>query len=152
MKRKCLSHSMDERRMFENNPEIEKEMIESAKQAQMMAYAPYSNFKVGAAILLEDGSIEKGCNVENASYGLAICAERVAMTSVIAKGKRDIKAICVISTPDQPAAPCGACRQFLAEFKANLPVLMVSNGGSKREMSLSELLPEQFDKKSLDKL
>lgn len=129
--------------------QIQEKLIEAATKVQANAYAPYSNFRVGAALLLEDGSIEVGCNVENASYGLSICAERVAVTSMIAKGKSKILAVAVVSSPQDPAAPCGACRQFLSEFNGEMPVIMASNGGAVKTMSLAELLPLQFSGASL---
>src|SRR5688572_419066 len=101
--------------MTKISEQIQREMIEAASKVRENAYAPYSNYNVGAAFLMDDGSLEVGCNVENASYGLAICAERVAMTQAIAKGKRGFTALAVVTSSKDPAAPCGACRQFMAE-------------------------------------
>ena len=103
-------------------------LIEEAKRALENAYAPYSKFRVGAAILTESGNIYKGCNVENASFGAAICAERTAATSAIAaEGKVGFKEIAIASESEQPAPPCGICRQFLSEFtEPDVQVYLVS--------------------------
>src|SRR5690349_14473180 len=104
------------------NAEVKERLVQMAAQVRENAYAPYSNYRVGAAVLMADGSIETGINVENASYGLSICAERVAFTTAIAKGKRNFAAIAVVTSSDEAAAPCGACRQFMSEFNGELLV------------------------------
>ena len=122
-------------------------LINEALEAQKNAYAPYSKFKVGAAILTETGNIYKGCNVENASLGASICAERNAATTAIAKeGKVRFKAIAIASTSDEPAPPCGICRQFLSEFTdTEAPVYLVSaKSGKAKEFSFGKLMPESF--------
>ena len=122
-------------------------LINEALEAQKNAYAPYSKFKVGAAILTETGNIYKGCNVENASLGASICAERNAATTAIAKeGKVRFKAIAIASTSDEPAPPCGICRQFLSEFTdTEAPVYLVSaKSGKTKEFSFGKLMPESF--------
>lgn len=107
------------------------------------AYAPYSRFAVGAALLMRDGSVFGGCNVENASYGLAICAERAAMTSAIAAGKRDPLAIAVSGSGDIHCPPCGACRQFLIEFNPEMEIFLMKDGRVV-SLNLANLLPHRF--------
>ena len=124
-------------------------LIEEAKRALENAYAPYSKFRVGAAILTESGNIYKGCNVENASFGAAICAERTAATSAIAaEGKVGFKEIAIASESEQPAPPCGICRQFLSEFTdPDVPVYLVSvTSGVVKEFTFGKLMPEMFTK------
>lgn len=124
-------------------------LIEEAKRALENAYAPYSKFRVGAAILTESGNIYKGCNVENASFGAAICAERTAATSAIAaEGKVNFKEIAIASESEQPAPPCGICRQFLSEFtEPDVPVYLVSvSSGVVKEFTFGKLMPEMFTK------
>ena len=124
-------------------------LIEEAKRALENAYAPYSKFRVGAAILTESGNIYKGCNVENASFGAAICAERTAATSAIAaEGKVSFKEIAIASESEQPAPPCGICRQFLSEFtEPDVPVYLVSvSSGVVKEFAFGKLMPEMFTK------
>jgi len=108
------------------------------------AYAPASHFHVGAAVLAADGRVFVGCNVENASYGLSICAERAAVCAAVAAGVRELRAVAVATGLDEPARPCGACRQVLAEFGRDLHVLLVGNDGKRRETNLAQLLPEPF--------
>ncbi len=126
------------------NAQQRQTLIDAALSARKMAYAPYSNFHVGAAVLTESGSIHVGCNVENASYGLTICAERVALSSAVATGNRAVSAIAVATTGG--GAPCGACRQFAAEFCRDLPIFLVDADHPERvfETNLAELLPRQF--------
>jgi cytidine deaminase len=121
------------------------ELIRAALSAQGRAYAPYSNFPVGAAIRTANGRLYLGCNVENASYGLTICAERVAAGAAVAAGDRDFIDIAVVSRGG--VSPCGACRQFLAEFNPNLHVAMVDSNdpGSIHEATLAALLPGRFE-------
>jgi cytidine deaminase len=123
-------------------------LVAAARAAQQRAYAPYSNFRVGAAIEAEDGAIYAGCNVENASYGLTICAERAAVCAAISAGARRFRRIVVVTDTDPPAAPCGACRQVLSEFGRSLPVDGV---GSDRttHWTISGLLPEAFGPEQL---
>jgi cytidine deaminase len=123
-------------------------LITAARQAQSQAYAPYSNFRVGAALEAVDGRVFLGCNVENASYGLTICAERAALFAAIHGGARQFRRAVVVSDVDPPAAPCGACRQVLAEFGRDLRVEAV---GSQRTVSwrLSDLLPAAFGPEQL---
>ena len=130
--------------MMQLTPELESQLVQSAAVAASNAYAPYSKFQVGAALLAESGEIFIGCNVENASYGMTICAERVAATSAVAAGQRSFVAIALSISGG--GTPCGACRQFLAEFNPALPVL-IHDSDSKQvaRMSLDELLPSRFE-------
>lgn len=120
------------------------ELIAAARKVRIQAYAPYSNFAVGAAILTDKGKVFVGCNVENASFGLTICAERVAATSAVAAGQRNFVKL-ALSLPEG-GTPCGACRQFLAEFADELEVLIDDSDkeGSVRETTLADLLPDRF--------
>lgn len=114
-------------------------LVASAWQARKMAYAPYSNFAVGAALLASDGRVFLGCNVENISFGLTNCAERVAMGAAVAAGVREFLAVVVVADTDVPISPCGACRQVLAEF--GVPKVMLANLTERLEFTLEELLP-----------
>ena len=122
--------------------------IKEAFEAKEKAYAPYSNFKVGAALLCEDGRIYRGCNIENASYPVTICAERVAMATAVADGNTKFKAI-VITGGDDYCSPCGLCRQALAEFAdGDFKVVLAKNETESKVYKLSELLPESFNLKN----
>lgn len=129
-------------------PKIDADQLDSlvskAWESRMYAYAPYSQFRVGAAVLAADGRIFTGANVENASYGLSICAERVAIASAAAAGARSFSAIAVAGEGDHGIVPCGACRQVLAEFSQHAVVLRCLPDGSHSQAILSELLPEAF--------
>jgi cytidine deaminase len=114
------------------------------------AWAPYSEFRVGAAIEAADGRVFVGCNVESASYGLTICAERMALGAAVAAGARALRRVIVTTEVDPPAAPCGACRQLLAEFGLNLEVI-AAGPTSERRWTLAALLPDAFTKESLDR-
>ena len=127
----------------EENREIDK-LISAAREAQRAAYAPYSEFKVGAALLTKDGHIFTGCNVENTTYGLSICAERVVVTKAISEGHKDFVLLVVVADSDEPISPCGACRQFMLEFNPEMEVVMVGDNGNRRRMTVSELLPHYF--------
>jgi len=128
---------------------IEK-LINAAVAARERAYAPYSNFRVGAAILTKEGRYYTGCNVENVSYSLTCCAERVALFKAVSNGERDFEAIAITAGTDEYCAPCGACRQALAEFGAKIKVFMVNRAGDYHLRSVAELLPEAFDPKTLN--
>ena len=125
-------------------PQQFRKLIAAAKAAQSNAHAPYSKFRVGAALLTKTGKVYTGCNVENASYGLTICAERVAITKAVSEGHRKFSAIAVVA-PSSSLSPCGACRQVLAEFGEMVVVCADSrNTGKFRLYLLSELLPHAF--------
>ena len=115
------------------------ELVKAAWQARESAYAPYSNFAVGAALLAKDGRVFLGCNVENISYGLTNCAERVAIGAAVAAGVREFLGVAVVADTGVPISPCGACRQVLAEF--GVPRVMLANRKEQIEFSLAELLP-----------
>ena len=124
------------------------ELLQLASQARNMAYAPYSKFQVGAALLSTDGDVFSGCNVENASYGLSICAERVAIFKAVSEGVKSFSTI-AISVPNG-GSPCGACRQVLNEFNPNLKIYLGDENGSLiRETSLEHLLPDAFGPENL---
>ena len=118
------------------------QLVAAAQSARNQAYAPYSNYAVGAAVLTEDGEIIPGCNVENASYGGAICAERVALTAAIAQGKRDLKAIAVVTVDG--GSPCGLCRQVMIELGAEMDVYIGDEAGNFRSTTVRALLPDAF--------
>lgn len=123
-------------------------LVEEAFKAKERAYAPYSNFRVGAALLAEDGSVYTGCNVENASYGATCCAERVAIFSAVADGKRSFKAIAVVSDHEGFTFPCGICRQVMLEF--DIPTVIVADSsGAYREYALKDLIPNGFKKSTV---
>ena len=117
-------------------------LIQAAIEARNQAYAPYSNYAVGAALLAENGRFYTGCNVENVSYGLTICAERTAVVKMVSDGVHKIEAI-VVST-ENAGSPCGACRQVLVEFAGDVPVWLVDVDGNGRETTLHTLLPDHF--------
>ncbi|MCU0863121.1 MAG: cytidine deaminase [Planctomycetes bacterium] len=119
-------------------------LVTAATAVRANAYAPASRFQVGAAVRAVDGRVFVGCNVENASYGLTVCAERNAVAAAVAAGARDLVAVAVVTDLDEPARPCGACRQVLAEFGLGMQVVMVGRGGVRRQAMLRDLLPDPF--------
>ena len=125
------------------------ELLKVAAQAQKTAYAPYSHFPVGAALLASDGTIYAGCNVENASYGLTICAERNAIAHALLCGAKQFTAVAVVT--ENGVTPCGACRQVLAEFGPQMTVIVADTSGHRRIYSLAELLPDAFGPNHLQK-
>lgn len=116
-------------------------LLRSALGARDQAYAPYSGFSAGAALLSEAGDVFCGCNVENLSFGLTICAERVAVASAIQAGQRKFRAIAIVGGTGGPVVPCGACRQVLAEFASEIRIISEGLAGRRQEWELSELLP-----------
>jgi len=123
---------------------IHQELIEKAKKAASRAYAPYSGYRVGSALACAgDGQLFIGCNVENASYGVSICAERAAAIAAVSAGRRDFETIAIYAAGPELPFPCGACRQFLSEFNRDL-VVIVSNGEDAETFILSDLLPHTF--------
>lgn len=126
----------------------QKELLKAAQAARKMAHAPYSNYFVGAAIRTKSGAIISGANVENASYGLTICAERAAVAAAVVAGERDWEAIAVVTR--NGGSPCGACRQVLSEFKLNLPVIVADENLKDVEiLNLADLLPRSFSQEQL---
>ena len=135
----------------------DEELIALAEQARENAYAPYSGYTVGAALLCGDGTVTRGCNVENASYGATVCAERTAVCAAIAAGRRDFKAIAIAGGKrGKPADtfffPCGICRQFLREFCGDDLAVLVSNGREVRRSTLGELLPASFTGAAMEEM
>ena len=128
--------------------EFEK-LIKEAEKARKRAYTPYSKFQVGAAVLSADGKIFTGCNIENASFGLAICAERVAIFKAISEGSIKFEAIAVIGDTDNPCSPCGACRKVISEFGEDILLIMANLKGDVKIKKIKELIPEAFGKNDL---
>lgn len=127
----------------------EQELIEAARAARENSYAPFSDFRVGSAIETEDGVIVAGCNVESASYGLTVCAERVAIWKAISEGKHKIKHIAVVADTEELTPPCGVCRQIIWEFGGNVPVTLANLNGKRETVEMKDLLPRAFDTKFL---
>lgn len=121
----------------------EDDLVRRARDVRERAHAPYSGHRVGAALLSHDGTIHVGCNVENASYGLTICAERAALAAAVGAGRTRFLRLALVSTGPEPAPPCGACRQVLAEFEPELEIISEA-GGSRRTWTLDRLLPVPF--------
>jgi len=130
-----------------------KNLVSKAFEGRKNAYAPYSNFKVGAAVLAEDGKVYTGCNIENASYGATNCAERTAIFKAISEGNRAIKAIAIVGVENDYTYPCGVCRQVIAEFASKDAEIILGKGeGEYIVKTLDELLPGAFTKEDLNKL
>lgn len=127
----------------------EKELIDAATDVRERAYAPYSNFKVGAAVETGEGDIYTGCNVESASYGLTVCAERVAIWKGISRGVTKFGRIAVVVDTEELTPPCGVCRQIIWEFCGDVPVILSNLNGRSETIQMSELLPRAFDSKFL---
>ncbi len=126
------------------------ELLKMAVKAQNNAYAPYSHFKVGAAILTRNGKIYSGCNIENSSYGASICAERVALFKAVSEGEKDFLAIAIATDTKEPVMPCGICRQVLSEFAPNLKIYAINISGKVKEALLDQMLPDAFTKEDLE--
>jgi cytidine deaminase len=124
-------------------------LITAAMEARARAFAPYSGFQVGAALEAEDGTLIPGCNVESASYGLTMCAERVAVFAAVARGFRCFKRVAVVTDTATPTAPCGACRQILWEFAPDAEVVLANLKGEVVKYTVRELIPHAFDAKQL---
>lgn len=120
-------------------------LLEAALRARENAWAPYSRFRVGAALEDDSGRIHTGCNVENASYGLTVCAERVAVLKAVSEGVRGFRRVAIAAGSEQPTPPCGACRQILWEFCGDIEVALVNLRGNVTRYRLRELLPNPFD-------
>jgi cytidine deaminase len=125
------------------------DLIARAREIAQMAYCPYSEFRVGAAVRTDTGDVFAGCNVENASYGLSICAERNAIFQMIARGKQNITAVVIYTPTEAPAAPCGACRQVMNEFGPKTRVICVGDGPDRIDTTLDALLPNAFGPQNL---
>jgi cytidine deaminase len=127
-------------------------LIDQAIEARKKAYTPYSKFQVGAAVLTKDQHVFQGCNIENASYGLANCAERTAIFKAVSEGQKEIATIVVVADTDGPVSPCGACRQVMAEFcDQDTKIILANLKGEKVETTINELLPGFFSSKDLKK-
>jgi len=124
-------------------------LVREAIAAREQAYAPYSDFAVGAALLTASGRIFHGCNVENASYGLSLCAERVAMFAAVAAGERGFIALAVVADTAREVSPCGACRQVMVEFNPDMPVILANLRGAVHVVTAGELLPGAFTAEDL---
>lgn len=130
--------------------EQEKSLIQAATQIRENSYSPYSHFAVGAALLMQDGSMVLGTNVENLSYGLTICAERNAVASAVAQRKKGIVAVAVVTASKTPASPCGACRQVLAEFAPDVQLILANTSGNVVRTHLQAIFSSQFSKDQLE--
>ncbi|WP_132744023.1 cytidine deaminase [Scopulibacillus darangshiensis] len=129
-----------------------KKLIDEAIRARKQAYTPYSKFQVGAAVLTKDQNTFLGCNIENASYGLANCAERTAIFKAVSEGKREIEAIAVVADTDGPVSPCGACRQVMAEFcDKDTKIILANLNGDTYETTIDGILPGYFKSKDMDR-
>jgi cytidine deaminase len=124
-------------------------LITAAKQSRENAHAPYSNFRVGAAVRSSSGRIFGGCNVENATYGLTLCAERVAIFKAISEGERGFSSIAVVTDTESLTPPCGACRQLIWEFCGDIPVTLANLAGKRETLQMKELFPKPFDNSNL---
>jgi len=126
------------------------DLIAAARAARANAHARFSNFKVGAALEAADGTVVTGCNIENATYGLTICAERVAMFKALSEGRRQFTRVAIVADTEEPTPPCGACRQILWEFGGDLEVILANTERETARFKLSELLPHPFDARLLN--
>ena len=133
--------------LMDNSKKTNEKLISLAKLARKNAYAPYSKFKVGSALLTKSGKIYTGCNVENATYGATICAERTAIVKAISEGEKHFKKIAIVCNTKEPCSPCGICRQMLYEFSPNMEVIMCNTKGKTEKTTLKTLLPCAFEKK-----
>lgn len=142
-------NASSDRRSVPDEARIE-ELISLAKTASVNAYCPYSEFRVGAAILTSSGDVFTGCNVENASYGLTICAERNTIFHAIAEGQQSIVLVVIYTPTTTPSAPCGACRQVINEFGPEARIICTCDGSQRIDRTLSELLPDAFGPRNLE--
>ena len=124
-------------------------LLDAARAVRLNAFAPFSGFKVGAALETADGRVITGCNVENATYGLTICAERVAVVKAVSEGERKFTRIAIVADTDDPTPPCGACRQILWEFGGDLEIILGNLHAEKGRFRLRDLLPHPFDARLL---
>lgn len=128
---------------------LEKELIEKATEVRERAYAPFSNFRVGAAVRTGGGRIYTGCNVESASYGLTVCAERVAIWKAVSEGEKEFTHIAVVADTKELTPPCGVCRQIIWEFCGDIPITLANPAGKTETLQMKDLLPRAFDTKFL---
>jgi cytidine deaminase len=127
------------------------ELLERAKEARAMAHAPYSGFEVGAALVASDGRVFTGCNIENSTYGLTMCAERVAIFKAVSEGASEIRKIAVVADYANPTPPCGCCRQMIWEFATDdAEVILANLSGDVQKFAIKELFPEAFDSRFLE--
>ena len=126
------------------------DLVAAALAARANAHAHFSHFKVGAALETADGAIVTGCNIENATYGLTMCAERVAMFKALSDGRREFTRVAIVADTEEPTPPCGACRQILWEFAGDLEIILATPRGETARFKLSELLPHPFDARLLN--
>lgn len=135
---------------MDGSSETRKKLVEAARVARQRAFAPYSGFSVGAALECSDGAIFTGCNIENSSYGLSLCAERVAIFKAVSEGRRDFVRIAVIADSHVPVRPCGACRQVISDlFGSQAEVIMANLSGAVELKTVGEILPIPFDRSFL---
>ncbi|MEP6819627.1 MAG: cytidine deaminase, partial [bacterium] len=125
------------------------ELLETAKEARLRSIAPFSDFLVGAALKTEDGKVYVGCNVESASYGLTVCAERVAIWKALSEGERKFTELAIVADTETLTPPCGTCRQIIWEFAKNATIVLGNLHGEKQIVSIKELLPRAFDARFL---
>jgi len=125
------------------------ELIACAKEARKNACAAYSRYQVGAALLAASGKVYTGCNIENATYGLTVCAERVALWKALSEGERAFTHIAILTSSEPPASPCGACRQLLWEYCGNIEVILASVHQCRETLHLADIFPRPFDQRSL---
>jgi cytidine deaminase len=130
-------------------PQTAETLREAATDAMARAYAPYSDFRVGAALLAADGTVIAGCNVENSSFPAGSCAERGALAAAVVAGHRDFTHLAIVTDAEEPTSPCGMCRQALVEFAPNLQVTSYTTSGAEARWSLADLLPHPFTPQSL---
>jgi len=129
--------------------ESESQLIEEATAARVRSIAPFSNFLVGAALQTDEGKVFTGCNVESASYGLTVCAERVAIWKALSEGERDFAKLVIVADTEQLTPPCGTCRQIIWEFCKHATIVLANLHGQKEELQIADLLPRAFDARFL---
>ena len=127
------------------DPAVEEKLVAAAKETRLHALCAYSGFAVGAAIEDETGKIWGGCNVENSTYGLTVCAERVAIWKALSEGVREFRSGAVVTDASEPTPPCGACRQILWQFARDVPIVSATLEGKRKRYRLSQIFPEPFD-------
>jgi cytidine deaminase len=135
--------------LMKNSVKEKEELIKAARDVREKASAPYSDFKVGAAVRAKDGKIYTGCNVESASYGLTVCAERVAIWKAVSEGEKEFTHIAVVADTPELTPPCGACRQIIWEFCGDIPITFANLNDKNETLQMKELLPRAFDTKFL---